>query len=32
MFPHNVTFVKADWVDEDIVEDKMEGGWDVVIA
>ncbi|KAJ2930978.1 hypothetical protein H1R20_g6114, partial [Candolleomyces eurysporus] len=32
VFPHNVTFVKADWVDEDIVEDKIEGGWDVVVA
>ncbi|RXW20598.1 hypothetical protein EST38_g5252 [Candolleomyces aberdarensis] len=32
VFPHNVTFVKADWVDEDIVEDRIEDGWDVVVA
>ena len=31
-FPHNVTFITADWVDEDLVEDKIEGGWDVVVA
>jgi len=30
MFPHNVTFRTADWVEEEIVEDK--GGYDVVIA
>ena len=29
-FPHNVTFRTADWVEEEIVEDKA--GYDVVVA